>query len=90
MTSQTPAEVFPPGKFLREELEERGWTQSDFAEVIGRPLKVVTEILSAKKSITPETAKAIGEAFDTSAQLWMNLQSAYDLWRSSLPAKGVV
>ena len=27
MAGLTPAEVFPPGEFIREELDERGWTQ---------------------------------------------------------------
>jgi hypothetical protein len=28
-SGRSPAEVFPPGDFLREELEARKWTQSD-------------------------------------------------------------
>jgi len=30
-TTYTPAEVFPPGEYLRDELEERGWTVTEFA-----------------------------------------------------------
>ena len=37
MAIRTPAEVFPPGEFLADELEARGWTQTEFAEIIGRP-----------------------------------------------------
>ena len=33
MTTRIPAEVFPPGDFLREELEARGWTQADLARL---------------------------------------------------------
>jgi HTH-type transcriptional regulator/antitoxin HigA len=74
-----PAEVFPPGEFLREELEARGWTQKDLAKVIDRPLQAVNEIVKGKKRITAETAKAIGLAFGTSAELWLNLEAAYQL-----------
>ena len=35
----TVAEVFSPGEHLREELEARGWTQEEFAEIIGRSCK---------------------------------------------------
>ena len=28
-TQQIPAEVFAPGEFIREEIEERGWTQEE-------------------------------------------------------------
>ena len=78
-TKQMPAEVFPPGEFIREEIEERGWTQEDFAEILGRPLRLVNEIIMGKRGITPETANGIAAAFGTSAQFWMNLESMYRL-----------
>ncbi len=71
-----PAEVFPPGEFIRDELEARGWTQEEFADILGRPLQTVNQIINGKKEITAETARAIAEAFGTSAELWLNLQSA--------------
>lgn len=74
-----PAEVFPPGEFIREELEERGWTQEDFAEILGRPRRLVNEILMGKRGITTETANELGAAFGSSAQFWLNLESAYRL-----------
>ena len=45
MTSRIPAEVFPPGEFLADELEARGWTQTEFAEMINRPQKLVNDIV---------------------------------------------
>ncbi len=75
----TPAEAFPPGEYLRDELEERGWTVTEFASIIGRPVQTVSEILNAKKSITPATALPLSEALGTSAELWLNLQTAYQL-----------
>lgn len=80
MTPKNP-EAFAPGEYIAEELEARGWSQLDLAEIIGRPPQAVNEIIKAKRSITPETARGLAEAFGTSAQLWMNLQSAYDLAR---------
>lgn len=76
---RVPAEVFAPGEFLRDELEERGWSQTEFAEIIGREPRVVNEIVLAKRAITPETAIELGAALGTSAQLWLNLESAYQL-----------
>lgn len=84
--SQRPvAQVFPPGEFLREELEARGWTQTDLAEILGWPLQAVNAIINGKKEITPETAIALGAAFGTSAELWLNLESAYRLWKVGPP-----
>lgn len=81
MAVRTAAEIFPPGEFLREELEARGWTQSDFAEILGRPIQLVNEIVLGKRAITPETAQGLAEALGTSPQLWLNLESAYQLSR---------
>ena len=75
-----PAQVFPPGEYLRDELAARGWTQAQFARIISRPLQVVNGIINGKNSITAQTAKEIAAALGTSADLWMNLQGSYDLF----------
>jgi HTH-type transcriptional regulator/antitoxin HigA len=74
--------VFPPGEILKEELEAREWSQTDLAEILGRPVKLVNEIIAAKRAITPETAQGLADAFGTSAALWMNLESQYQLHRT--------
>lgn len=48
------AEVFPAGEFLADELVARGWTQADFADILGRPPQFVSEIITGKKEITRE------------------------------------
>jgi HTH-type transcriptional regulator/antitoxin HigA len=85
MADRRPAEVFPPGEFLADELEARGWTQTEFAEIIGRPFKLVNEIILAKRAITPETAADFAAALDTSPQFWMNLETAWQL--SKVPTR---
>jgi HTH-type transcriptional regulator/antitoxin HigA len=82
MKDRRPAEAFPPGEFIRDELEARGWTQEDLAEIMGRDLRLVNEIITGKRSITPDTARSLGEALDTSAQYWMNLQTSFQLSQS--------
>jgi HTH-type transcriptional regulator / antitoxin HigA len=90
MMDRTPVETFPPGDFLKEELEARGWTQTDLAEILGRPIQVINEIIVGKKAITPETAKGLAGAFGTSAQYWLNLETAYQLGRVKNPDPDVV
>jgi HTH-type transcriptional regulator/antitoxin HigA len=82
-TDRIPAEVFPPGEFLRDELEARGWNQTEFSEIIGREPRLVNEIVLGKRAITPETAQELAAALGTSAQFWMNLESAYQLSKAA-------
>jgi HTH-type transcriptional regulator/antitoxin HigA len=77
------AEVFPPGELLADELEARGWTQAEFAAILGRPAQFVSEIISGKKEITRESAAQIGAALGTSAEMWLSLQDKYFLWKQS-------
>lgn len=79
MKDRRPAEAFLPGEFIRDELEERAWTQSDLAKIMGRPVAVVNLIIAGKKSVTPETAVGLGSAFGTSAEFWLNLETAFQL-----------
>jgi HTH-type transcriptional regulator / antitoxin HigA len=83
MATRTPAEVFAPGDFIRDELDARGWTQGDLAQIMGRPLQAVNELISGKKQVTPDTALGLAKAFgDDDALYWMNLESVYRLSRA--------
>lgn len=79
MNTTTVAEIFPPGEFLRDELEARGWSQTELAEIIGRPVRLINELIAGKKAITPETAIQLGDSLGTGPELWMNLESQYQL-----------
>ncbi len=35
-TDPAVAEAFPPGEYIKDEIEARGWTQRDLARVLGR------------------------------------------------------
>jgi HTH-type transcriptional regulator/antitoxin HigA len=77
------AEIFPVGEMLADELEARGWTQVEFAEVLGRPAQFVSEILSGKKEITRESATQIAAALGTSPEMWLKMQDRYYLSRQA-------
>lgn len=78
-----------PGSYIREELEARGWTQRDLAYILGTPEQAVNMIISGRRGISPEMAKALGEAFDVNPDLFANLQRAYDMARARDPDPGV-
>ena len=69
-----------PGEILLEEfLSPLGITQVHLAEHIGVPVQRVNEIVRGKRGITPESAWLLGQAFGTTPQFWINLQTSYEL-----------
>lgn len=69
-----------PGEILREEfLVPLGLSASRLAREIRVPTNRITAILAGRRAITAETALKLGARFGTSAEFWMNLQTAYDL-----------
>lgn len=72
-----------PGEMLLEEfLNPMELTQVDLAAHIGVPVQRVNEIVRGKRGISAETAWLFSDAFGTTPEFWMNLQSGYDLAHS--------
>jgi HTH-type transcriptional regulator/antitoxin HigA len=74
------AEAFPPGEFIKEELEARGWTQEDLAEIMGRQSSVISGLINGKRVVSSDIASDLAAAFGTTAQLWMNIETAHQLF----------
>ncbi|TQL68917.1 HTH-type transcriptional regulator/antitoxin HigA [Nocardioides albertanoniae] len=72
-----PIDQTPVGELLDLELTARGWSQVDFAAVLGRPTQFVSEIVTGKKEITRESAAQIGAALSQSPEYWLRLQDQY-------------
>ncbi len=79
MNRRVSVEPFPPGEYLQEFMDGKGWTQDDLARVTGRTRQHINRLLQGKTAITPETAHELATAFGTSAEVWMNLQVSYEL-----------
>jgi HTH-type transcriptional regulator / antitoxin HigA len=79
MGEKMTQETFLPGEYILDELKERGWSQTDLSDILGYSPTVISETISGKRTISIKFAQALAEAFGTSAQLWLNLQNAYDL-----------
>lgn len=68
-----------PGEVLKDELAEIGMTANAFARALHVPANRITGILHGNRSITADTALRISRFFGTTAEFWLNLQTAYDL-----------
>lgn len=71
--------VFPGEILLEDFMVPRGLTANKLALALRIPSNRLTEIIRGKRAITAETALRLGVYFGTSANLWLNLQTEYDL-----------
>lgn len=69
-----------PGEILREEyMNPNGISAHSLALALRVPSTRISEIVNERRGITADTAYRLAVHFGTSADLWMNLQSAYEL-----------
>lgn len=79
MDRRVPVEPFAPGEYLQDMLTAKGWTQDDLADVIARSRQHINRLVAGKTAITADSAHELAKAFGTSPELWMNLQTSYEL-----------
>ena len=80
-----PTERAPthPGAMLREEfLVPLGLTQREFARRLGVSYPRLSEIVHARRAVTPDTALRLERLLGLEAQFWLNLQLAWDLYEA--------
>lgn len=69
-----------PGEILREEfLIPLGMSANALAIELHVPAPRINDIVRERRAITPDTALRLARYFGTTAQFWLNLQSAFDL-----------
>jgi addiction module HigA family antidote len=72
-----------PGKILREyavpALEQ---PKTAIAEHLGISRQTLYDLLAEKQPVTPQMAVRIGKLLGNSPSLWLNMQTAYDLWHA--------
>jgi addiction module HigA family antidote len=68
-----------PGRILKRELAARALSANRLALMLRLPASRITEILNAKRGISPQIALRLGRYFGNSPRFWLNLQTAYEL-----------
>lgn len=69
-----------PGEVLREEfLLPLKMTAHALAVALRVPASRINDIVLERRAVTADTAARLGRYFGTSAEFWMNLQTAFDL-----------
>jgi addiction module HigA family antidote len=80
-----------PGEVLREDfLPEYGLTAGSLAKAMGLMDRTrIERVIREKQPITADTAIRLGRVFGTSAQLWINMQTAHDLSAAAISGREV-
>ncbi len=68
-----------PGELIKDELKERGLSQKRLAEMTCIKASVISETISGKRSVSLKMAVALEKALGIPANMWMNLQTQYNL-----------
>jgi addiction module HigA family antidote len=77
-----------PGEVLREDiLAPLGISVTLAAQHLGVTRKTLSELLNGRSGVSPEMALRIGQATGTTAESWLGMQTAYDLWQTRKEAK---
>ncbi len=78
MTPKNGMKPVHPGEILREEMGTLGLSAEALSKALGVPASLVTAILNGRQGVTPDTAVRLARYFDTTPQLWLNLQETWE------------
>ena len=72
-----------PGEIvMRECIEPLGLTIGKAADGLGVSHDVLSDLVNEKSSVTVEMAERLSQAFGSTPETWLGLQTAYDLWQT--------
>ena len=74
-----PYIVTHPGELIRDEIKARGITQKRLSELSGISPSILSETIKGRRSISLNMAFGLEKSLDIPAEMWLNLQSQYDL-----------
>lgn len=78
-----------PGFILRVHyMEPLEISVTDLAKELKLSRKTVSKILNERGALTTDVALRLSRAFDTTPELWLNLQRNYDLWHAANETTG--
>lgn len=70
-----------PGELIREDLlPETGISQTDLASLMGVSRRTISEVIHERRKLTPDIAFRLAKVFNSTPEMWLNMQQAVDLW----------
>jgi len=70
-----------PGVLLAEILpDSKVKNQANLARLMGVSRRLVNEIMNERRPVKPDVALRLAAVFNTTPDIWLNMQLAVDLW----------
>ena len=81
MSQRTPTH---PGAILRKDVlpSLAGMSVSAFARCLGVSLQALNSVLTERTGVSAVMARRLGKLLGNGPQLWLDLQTNYDLWQA--------
>lgn len=77
-----PDYAVPPGWVVEEHLQSQRLSHAEFARRCGRSAKLISEIISGKAPVEPETALQFEKVLGVDAGIWLGIETDYQLHRA--------
>jgi HTH-type transcriptional regulator / antitoxin HigA len=68
-----------PGEHLAEQIEANGWSPTELARRANLPAKLIHDIIEQQTAVTPETALKLEAVLEPKAEIWLGIQSRWEL-----------
>ena len=79
-----------PGLAVREDcLEPLGLSVTQAAKILGVSRQALNNLVNGKAGITPEMAIRLDKAFGGGAEVWLRMQTSYDLAQALKTASSI-
>jgi addiction module HigA family antidote len=69
-----------PGEVLKDGVINAGISATQFARRLGVNRVTLSRLLNGRHGVSAEVAVRLAQALGASAESWLHLQAAYDLW----------
>ncbi len=70
-----------PGELIREDLlPETSLSQARLAVLMGVSRKTIADLVHERRRVTPDIAYRLARVFNSTPEMWLNMQQAVDLW----------
>ncbi len=75
-----------PGGIVKDCIEELGLSVTDAAKVLDVSRPTLSRVINGRSAISPEMAIRLSKAFGSTPEMWLRMQTAFDLAQARIYA----